>query len=81
MCIVFVILLIGFLIIGNPYALLLALVISIVDLLPILGTGTILIPWTLNLFFTKRLSSGDVPYHFICCVSGCKTVPAAKDDS
>ena len=28
---------------GNPYALLLALVISFVDLLPILGTGTILV--------------------------------------
>ena len=53
MCIVFVILLIGFLIIGNPYALLLALVISIVDLLPILGTGTILIPWTLICFLQR----------------------------
>lgn len=53
MCIVFVILLIGFLLIGNPYALLLALVISFVDLLPILGTGTILIPWTLVCFLQK----------------------------
>lgn len=53
MCIVFVILLVGFLIIGNPYALLLALVISFVDLLPILGTGTILIPWTLVCFLQR----------------------------
>lgn len=53
MCIVFVILLIGFLIMGNPYALLLALVISFVDLLPILGTGTILIPWTLVCFLQR----------------------------
>ena len=53
MCIVFGILLIGFLLIGNPYALLLALVVSFVDLLPILGTGTILIPWTLICFLQK----------------------------
>ena len=43
----------GFLLIGNPYALLLALVVSFVDLLPILGTGTILIPWTLICFLQK----------------------------
>ena len=53
MCIVFGILLIGFLLIGNPYALLLALIVSFVDLLPILGTGTILIPWTVICFLQK----------------------------
>ncbi len=45
MFIIFVILLIGFLIMRNPYALLLALLIAFLDLLPILGTGTVLIPW------------------------------------
>ena len=35
----------GFLILRIPYAFALALLIAIVDFLPILGTGTILIPW------------------------------------
>ena len=38
-------LLCGFLIIGIDYALICAAIISIVDLLPILGTGTVLVPW------------------------------------
>ncbi len=47
-CITFFELTIGFLIIGGAvadYALLLALIISIIDAIPILGTGTVLIPW------------------------------------
>jgi len=35
----------GFLILGVRYAVLLALVIALVDMLPVLGTGTVLIPW------------------------------------
>lgn len=41
----FVQLLIGFYLIGIEYAVVLAVLISIVDLLPVLGTGTILVPW------------------------------------
>lgn len=71
MCIVFVILLIGFLFIGNPYALLLALVISFVDLLPILGTGTILIPWTLVCFVQKdyRQAMFLIILYIVCLVA------------
>ena len=71
MCIVFVILLVGFLIIGNPYALLLALVISIVDLLPILGTGTILIPWTLICFLQRdyRQAMFLIILYVVCLVA------------
>lgn len=71
MCIVFVILLIGFLLIGNPYALLLALVISFVDLLPILGTGTILIPWTLVCFLQKdyRQAVFLIVLYVVCLVA------------
>jgi len=36
---------VGFFILGVRYAVLLALVIALVDMLPILGTGTVLIPW------------------------------------
>lgn len=48
-------LLIGLLILGYDYALALAAIISIVDILPVLGTGTVLIPWMLF-----KLISGDV---------------------
>lgn len=41
----FVLLLLGFFIIGVPYALLLSAVFALLDLLPILGVGTMLIPW------------------------------------
>ncbi len=57
-CITFFELTIGFLIIGGSvadYALILALVISIIDAIPILGTGTVLIPW--GVF---SLISGDI---------------------
>ena len=44
----------GFLLLKIPYASLLALLIAILDILPILGTGTILIPWgILNLITGK----------------------------
>lgn len=38
---------VGFLILGIQYAPLWAMVVSLVDALPILGTGTILVPWSL----------------------------------
>lgn len=45
MLITFFELLVGFLIIGVDYSLLLAVVIAVIDILPILGVGTVLIPW------------------------------------
>lgn len=47
---------IGFMIIGVDYALLLAILVAILDLLPILGVGTALVPWALVSFI-----GGDVP--------------------
>lgn len=46
---------VGFLILGQNYAFLLALLTALVDILPVLGTGTVLIPWAVYLFF-----AGDV---------------------
>lgn len=43
--ITFLELLFGFFVIRQPYALLLASVIAIVDALPVFGTGTVLLPW------------------------------------
>lgn len=45
-------LLLGFTIIRQPYALVLALIIAIVDALPILGVGTVLLPWAVVCLFS-----------------------------
>jgi sporulation integral membrane protein YtvI len=37
----------GFMILGNRYALLLGAVVGVLDALPLLGVGTVLIPWTI----------------------------------
>ncbi len=47
MSITFVIMLVGFLIMRVENALLLALVISLLDLLPLIGVGTVLVPWSI----------------------------------
>ncbi|GEN32852.1 sporulation integral membrane protein YtvI [Aneurinibacillus danicus] len=56
----YVLALIGLLILGVKYALLLSLIIVIVDILPILGTGSFLVPWALYSFATgdSRLAIG-----------------------
>lgn len=46
-CITFIELFIAFTIIKQPYPLTFALVIALIDALPILGTGTVLVPWAL----------------------------------
>ncbi len=51
----FVELTIGFSLLDIPYAVLLALIISIFDLMPILGTGGILLPWALILVVMGNL--------------------------
>lgn len=51
MSITFVELSIGLSIIGMPNAILIALLIALFDILPVLGTGGIMIPWTIMTFF------------------------------
>lgn len=42
---VMIILLIGFTLLGEPYGVLMAIVFSIVDFIPIVGAGTFMVPW------------------------------------
>ncbi len=49
---VFIILLAGFLVTRQPYSVLLALLLAILDFIPILGSGTVLIPWAVVDLFT-----------------------------
>lgn len=53
--VVFFILLIGFTVIGQSYALLLALVLAVMDFIPIIGAGTVMLPWAV-----LDLCTGDV---------------------
>lgn len=54
MSIVCVIVSAGLYLMGNPYAFLLGVLIGFVDALPILGTGTVFIPWSIVLILTRN---------------------------
>jgi len=56
--ITFLIVLIGLLILRVKYALAIAFIIGIVDLLPILGTGFVFVPWTIYQFIIQNYSLG-----------------------
>lgn len=43
--VVFLILAVGFLLIGQPYSLLLAALLAVLDFIPIIGAGTVMVPW------------------------------------
>lgn len=45
MLLTFTVMLVGLIILRRPYALLLAFIIALLDVLPVLGVGTVLIPW------------------------------------
>jgi len=52
---VFFILLAGFTLIGQGYAFLLALLLAVMDFIPIIGAGTIMLPWAAISLFTHDL--------------------------
>ncbi len=45
----------GFWVLGIKQALILAIIIAVIDILPVLGTGTVLIPWAIYLAFTNNV--------------------------
>ena len=47
MLITFIIMLFGFLVVGVKYAVLFAFIVALLDALPLIGVGTILVPWSL----------------------------------
>lgn len=58
MVITFIEVLIGLSIIGVEYSLLLAVMIAVIDALPVLGAGGVLIPWSLYSFVTGDIRMG-----------------------
>ena len=49
---------VGLLIMGKKYAFLIAAVVAVVDILPVFGAGTVLIPWGIFSFFAKDYTTG-----------------------
>ena len=62
MLVTFIIMLFGFLVLGVKYAVLLAFVVALLDALPLIGVGTVLVPWSVYhlLFGEIRLCVGLV---------------------
>ena len=54
---VFFILLVGFFVIHQPYGLLLALGLAVMDFIPIIGAGTVMVPWAFIALFMGDLST------------------------
>jgi sporulation integral membrane protein YtvI len=50
----------GLLLIGNPYGVMLGLLIGVLDALPLIGTGTVLIPWSIWLLIKGKMFSAAV---------------------
>ena len=57
MCITFIEISLGMIILGVDYPILIALIISFIDALPIVGTGIILIPWALFSLLSGNLTT------------------------
>jgi len=51
-------LLVGFLLLRQPYALLLSFLVAFIDALPVFGTGTVLIPWAILSCLTGQVPRG-----------------------
>ena len=54
---VFFILLAGFFLMGQPYGLLLALGLAVMDFIPIIGAGTVMVPWAFVALFTRDFAA------------------------
>lgn len=50
----------GLVIIGNPYAVVIGILIGLVDALPFFGTGTVLLPWALIMLLFQNFMSAAV---------------------
>lgn len=61
----------GLFLIKNPYALLLGILIAVVDALPILGSGSVLVPWAAVYTFTQDYTKAAilVTVYVICLVA------------
>lgn len=66
--VVSVICLLGLIILKNPYALLIGIVIAVLDAFPIIGSGSILVPWAIVYIFQGRIKEAVIisVTYFLC---------------
>ena len=66
----FVELLVGFLILGIEGAFVIAILVAILDILPVLGTGTVLIPWMIIVFSAgnARMGAGILVLYLVITI-------------
>lgn len=50
----------GFFVLHNPYALLIGIIIAVLDAFPIIGSGSILVPWSVIYLFQGRLKEAVI---------------------
>lgn len=71
MGIIFVILLVGLFLSGNPYSLILAFLISLLDVIPFFGTGFVLMPWAVYDLIAGNYSLAILRVIlYLCCLLG-----------
>ena len=58
MCVTFVVVLLGLIVLGVDTSVLMAFIVALVDAVPILGAGTILIPWAIIVFVSGKYFLG-----------------------
>jgi predicted PurR-regulated permease PerM len=58
MLLTFSVMLLGFVILGVRYSLLIAVTVAFLDVLPVLGVGTVLVPWSVWSFITGEVRLG-----------------------
>ena len=58
MLLTFSIMIFGLTLLGTRYALLMAIIIALLDLLPIIGVGTVLVPWSVWMLITGDIKMG-----------------------
>ena len=71
MAIVFLILSIGFLILDAPMPYFLAFIISLIDMIPLLGAGIVIIPWGIFSYFwvNRDLGTGIIILYVVLTIS------------
>lgn len=58
MLVTFIVMLFGFLVLGIKYAVLFAFIVALLDVLPLIGVGTVLVPWSVYQILFGKLSLG-----------------------
>lgn len=83
MVVIVAILWVGFLLAGFQHRLVVAMLVSIVDIFPILGTGTVLIPWALFQLVTGEIRSAIVliVVYIVCLIVKQVLQPKMMGDS